>query len=75
MTFTKMNRAKGKSGMKNEAPRCKQRGILAEFRRSQPAFALSSFGEVRPAIHLRGKPRSILAKANKIIYMENAPSP
>jgi putative aminopeptidase FrvX len=30
----------------------------------QPAFALPSYGEVRPAIHSRGKPRGILAKAN-----------
>lgn len=67
----------------NEAPRGKPRGISgasqAEFRRSlgQPAFALPSYGEVRPAIHPRGirlrtdsarlEPRGILAKANKLV--------
>ena len=49
----------------NKAPRCKQRGILAEFRRSQPASALPSFGAVHLAIHPCGKSQGILAKANK----------
>jgi len=59
--------------MTNEAPRGKPRDISgasqAKFHRSlgQPAFALPSYGEVRLAIHPRGKPRGILAKANKII--------
>jgi len=57
----------GMAVLLNEAPRCKQRGILAEFRRSQPVFVrqLTDFAEVRIAIHPRGKPRGILAKANK----------
>ena len=50
----------------NEAPRSKLRGIKAELRRSQPAFALKSFGAVRHAIHPCSKLQGILAKANKI---------
>ena len=46
----------------NEAPRSKLRGIKAELRRSQPAFALKIFGAVRHAI-LSG--RGPKAKANK----------
>ena len=52
----------------NEAPRSPAlagRGIKAELRRSQPAFALKSFGEVRHAIHPCRKLQGILAKANK----------
>ncbi|MBN1795477.1 MAG: type II secretion system protein [Sedimentisphaerales bacterium] len=49
----------------NEAPRSRLRGIRAEFRRSQPGFALSSSAAVRPAIHHCSKLQSILAKANK----------
>jgi len=37
----------------------------AELRRSQPAFALKSFGAVRHAIHPWSKLQGILAKANK----------
>jgi len=48
-------------------PRGKPRGILAEFRRSQPAFAQPSFGVVHLAIHPCGKPQGILAKANKLM--------
>jgi len=44
---------------RNEAPRSKTstnsveslRGIKAQFRRSQPAFALAGFDAVRPTIH------------------------
>jgi hypothetical protein len=50
----------------NEAPRSKLRGIKAELRRSQPAFALKSFGAVRHAIHPCSKLQGILAKANKL---------
>ena len=50
----------------NEAPRSKLRGIKAKLRRSQPAFALKSFGAVRHAIHPCSKLQGILAKANKI---------
>ena len=49
----------------NEAPRSKLRGIKAELRRSQPAFALKSFDAVRHAIHPCSKLQGILAKANK----------
>jgi len=41
----------------NEAPRKKLRGIKAEFRRSQPAFALMSYGAVHLAIQPWIKPR------------------
>ena len=47
----------------NEAPRSKLRGIKAELLRSQPAFALKSFGAVRHAIHPCSKLQGILAKA------------
>jgi len=51
--------------IQNEAPRSKLRGIKAKLRRSQPAFALKSFGAVRHAIHPCSKLQGILAKANK----------
>jgi hypothetical protein len=52
--------------LNNEAPRSKLRGIKAELRRSQPAFALKNFGAVRHAIHPYSKLQGILAKANKL---------
>jgi len=49
----------------NEALLRKLRDIKAEFRRSQPAFALMSYGAVHLAINPWIKLQSILAKANK----------
>ncbi len=48
----------------------KLRGIKAELRRSQPAFALKSFGAVRHAIHPCSKLQGVLAKANKSFCLQ-----